>query len=104
MSVMRGAVLAVADNRVVSGFFRSSSLARGLVSRFVAGETVETAIAAGQALAPIGITTTLDLLGENVGSASEAQAAVSSYTSLLRALSNEWPRAEHFGQAHHAWT
>jgi proline dehydrogenase len=87
MIVMRRAVLAVADNRVVSRFFRSNRLARGLVYRFVAGETVESAIAAAQELAPKGITTTLDLLGENVRSAEEATTAVTSYTDLLRTMS-----------------
>jgi proline dehydrogenase len=87
MIVMRRAVLAVADNGAVSRFFRSNKLARGLVYRFVAGETVESAIAAAQELAPKGITTTLDLLGENVRSAQEATTAVTSYTDLLQTMS-----------------
>ncbi|MEJ7901775.1 MAG: proline dehydrogenase family protein [Thermomicrobiales bacterium] len=83
---MRRTVLAVADNGTVSGFFRSSSLARGLVSRFVAGETVDTALTAAHDLDLRGITTSLDLLGENVVTAEAAQAAVSSYTSVLRSM------------------
>ena len=86
MNIMRRTVLAVADNGTVSGFFRSSSLARGLVSRFVAGETVDTALTAAHDLYLRGITTSLDLLGENVATAEAAQAAVSSYTSVLRSM------------------
>lgn len=86
MNIMRRSVLTVADNGVVSGFFRSSSLAKGLVSRFVAGEMVETALAAAKALQARGITTTLDLLGENVSTVEAAQAAVGSYAGTLRSM------------------
>ncbi|MDQ3653488.1 MAG: proline dehydrogenase family protein [Chloroflexota bacterium] len=83
---MRRTVLAIADNGTVSGFFRSSSLARRLVSRFVAGESVETALAAANELDARGITATLDLLGENVATADAARAAVASYTTILRSM------------------
>jgi len=86
MNVMRRAILAVADNGAVSGFFRSSRLARGLVNRFVAGETLETALAAARDLHARDITTTLDLLGENVTTPEEASAAVDSYAAILRAM------------------
>ncbi len=86
MNTMRRTVLAVADNDTVSGFFRSSSLARGLVSRFVAGETVESALDAARQLDARNITTTLDLLGENVETAEAAQAAVTSYAAILRSM------------------
>jgi len=86
MNVMRRTILAIADNGTVSGFFRSSSLTRRLVSRFVAGESVETALAAAQELDARGITTTLDLLGENVATVEAAQAAVASYTAILRSM------------------
>lgn len=86
MNLMRRTVLAVADNGAVSGFFRSSRLARGLVHRFVAGETLETALAAAHDLQAREITTTLDLLGENVATAEEASAAVGTYAEILRAM------------------
>lgn len=86
MNTMRRAVLTVADNPGVTSFFRSSRVARGLVSRFVAGETVETALAATRDLAAKGITATLDQLGENVASEEEAKRAVESYADILRQL------------------
>lgn len=86
MNIMRRTVLAVAGNGTVSGFFRSSRLARKLVSRFVAGESVETALAAALDLDARHITTTLDLLGENVSTVEAARAAVDSYTAILRAM------------------
>lgn len=86
MNTMRHAVLTISDNSIVTKFFRSSRLARGLVSRFVAGETVETALAAARDLAANGITATLDQLGENVAFEAEATRAIASYADILRQL------------------
>ena len=86
MSIMRRSILAVSDNGLVSNFFQTSSLARSLVNRFVAGETLETAIAEVEALQERGITSTLDLLGENVSSAEASQDAVATYQTMLRTL------------------
>src|SRR5680860_665235 len=69
MNIVRRTVLTVADNGMVSRFFRSNRLTRGLVSRFVAGESLEEAMLAAHDLDSRSITTTLDLLGENVDSA-----------------------------------
>ena len=88
MSVMRRTVLAVSDNGVVNRFFRSNRLARGLVDRFVAGESLEEGLAAGRELARRGVSTTLDQLGENVSTAAEATAAVASYVNILRQMSD----------------
>ena len=89
MSLMRRAVLTVADNPMVTRVFHSSVVKRNLVDRFVAGETLDAALAATRDLAANGITTTLDLLGENVTSADAAQSAVGSYTGILRAMRAE---------------
>jgi proline dehydrogenase len=86
MNIISRTVLAVADNGAVSRFFRSNSLTKGLVSRFVAGETLDSALAAAHDLDSRSITTTLDLLGENVGSAEEARTAVVTYTTILRSM------------------
>jgi len=86
MNIIRRTVLAVADNGAVSRFFRSNRLTRGLVSRFVAGDTLVEAMAAAHDLDSRSITTTLDLLGENVESAEEARAAVETYTTILRSM------------------
>jgi proline dehydrogenase len=84
--MMRQAVIAVADNPLVTKFFTSSSLARGLVDRFVAGETLDDVIGTCHELATRGMALTLDLLGENVGSLAEVDAAVATYTAMLRRL------------------
>jgi proline dehydrogenase len=86
MNIVRRAVLGVADNPRVSTFFRSSDLAKGLVSRFVAGETLDTALAVATDLAGRGITVTLDQLGENVKTEEEATAAIGSYVEILNRM------------------
>ncbi len=86
MSILRRTVLAVSDNEAVSGFFQSSSMARSLVNRFVAGESLDTAIEAARKLGDGGISVTLDLLGENVDSAEKARESATSFCETLRAM------------------
>ncbi len=89
MQMMRQAVLAVADRPVVSGFFRSSPVVRGLVDRFVAGETLDEALVVCRELADRGMALTLDELGENVHTQEEVDAAVTTYIGILRRLHAE---------------
>jgi len=89
MSMMRRSILAVADSGPVSRFFQNSSLARSLVERFVAGESLESAIGEVKALQAQGITSSLDLLGENVASVEASQGAVDVYATMLRTMRDE---------------
>ena len=84
MSLSRKAILGVADIPRVRKVFETNSRARSLVSRFVAGETAEDAIAVAMQFKEQGITVTLDLLGENVNSEAAAAEAVISYADVLR--------------------
>jgi proline dehydrogenase len=65
--------------RMMSGW----GLARRVSRRFVAGETEDEAIAAIRALNAKGITATVDILGESVTDADEANAVAESYLRLL---------------------
>ena len=89
MSMMRRSILAVADNGLITRFFQTSPIARSLVNRFVAGESLETAIGEVHALRAQGITSTLDLLGENVASVEASREAVEVYTTMLRTMRDE---------------
>ena len=60
-----------------------NGLARRFASRFVAGETIESGVAAARELATRGITASLDLLGESVGEEREAVAARDQYLQML---------------------
>jgi proline dehydrogenase len=84
MNVMRRVVLGVADVPVVKRVFERNRAARALVDRFVAGETLDAALVQTRELAAQGITATLDLLGENVGTEAEATQAVQGYIEILR--------------------
>lgn len=84
MSLSRKAILGVADIPRVRKVFETNNRARSLVSRFVAGETAEDAIAVAMQFKEQGITVTLDLLGENVNSEAAAAEAVISYADVLR--------------------
>jgi proline dehydrogenase len=64
----------------------TSRLARRLSRRFVAGETVDEALAVSQRLNSEGISVTLDHLGESVNSLEEAAAARDVYARTLDAI------------------
>ena len=57
-----------------------------LAKRFVSGQTVEEAVGAVRRLNELGISTTLDVLGENVTDPRSAAAAVSSYLETLNQI------------------
>ena len=89
MQVMRQAVLGIADNPLVTRFFHTSPLVRGLVDRFVAGENLDEALVACHELANAGLALTLDQLGENVSTQEEVNTATHTYVEVLRRLHME---------------
>jgi proline dehydrogenase len=86
MQWYRRPILAIADRKVVERFTRTNRHISSLVDRFVAGENLETALPQVQALAAAGITATLDQLGENVSSETQARDAVETFSCTLRTL------------------
>ena len=72
---MRTALLWLSERQGVFNFLRRNGLARRFASRFVAGETVETALEAVRELNKREITCSLDLLGESVTGEEEAASA-----------------------------
>ncbi len=67
----------------------TSPLARRLASRFVAGDTLEQALAVARRLNGDGMLVTLDHLGENVTTLSEAAAARDVYLRLLDEIARQ---------------
>src|SRR5258708_4020674 len=61
---------------------RPTSFAR----RFIAGETIDEAIAAARAIEAAGLFHTLDFLGESVASLAEADAATRDYLRVIEAM------------------
>jgi proline dehydrogenase len=58
----------------------------GFARRFIAGETVEEAIAAARHIQGSGLAITLDYLGESVASAAEADAATRAYVRIVQQI------------------
>jgi proline dehydrogenase len=85
-TVLRNGILATAERDEVERFIRTSPWSRALVARFVAGDRLEDALMAAIGLAGQGLTTTLDRLGENVLTPTEARSAVETYAETLRAM------------------
>ena len=80
---MRQGLLWLSKQPRIFNFVRRNGLARRFASRFVAGETIESGVAAARELATRGITASLDLLGESVGEEREAVAARDQYLQML---------------------
>jgi proline dehydrogenase len=83
---MRSLLLAMSQSKALRAMAMGFRPVRSVSRRFVAGETLEEAIAAVQALNRHALLATLDHLGENVSSESEARDATTSVVDLLAAI------------------
>jgi proline dehydrogenase len=81
--MLRAGLLWLSERPRLYRFARRNGLASRLASRFVAGETVDTAMAALRDLSAVRISASLDLLGESVTKPDEARAARGIYLELL---------------------
>jgi len=81
--MLRSTLLYLSNQPRVFKFVRNNRLAKKFAGRFVAGETLESALDAVRALNAKGITASLDLLGESVTNENEARAARDSYLQIL---------------------
>ena len=81
--MLRAGLLWLSEQPRVFTFVQRNGLARRFAARFVAGETVDDAVAALKQLNAAGISASLDLLGEAVGGAPEARGARDVYLQTL---------------------
>jgi proline dehydrogenase len=81
--MLRSALLYLSGQQQIFRFVRNNRLAKSFANRFVAGETIDTALAAVARLNARGITASLDLLGESVHNEAEARAAGDAYVTML---------------------
>lgn len=89
----RTLILRTAQWRPFQALVRRSVLFRPLVRRFVAGDTLDQAMAQSEALCRRGLLVSLDYLGENTRTEGEAIAACDMYIAMLRRISAS-PHAE----------
>jgi len=84
--MMRSTLLWLSQQQSIFNFVRRNGLAKKFAARFVAGETIETAVRAAEELRAKGITVSLDLLGESVHNPAESEQAREMYITILRAM------------------
>lgn len=86
MSLGKTLILRAAGLSFVEKMVRRSFLFRPLVTRFIAGDTLEEALEASRKLSDRGLFVTLDYLGENATNKEEALQAVAMYRQILDAI------------------
>ena len=81
--MLRTSLLYLSRQQRVFDFVKNVGFARKMASRFVAGETISTAVEAVAQLNAKGISASLDLLGESVHSEAEARTTGRQYLDIL---------------------
>jgi proline dehydrogenase len=87
--MLRSTLLYLSDQPRVFKFVRNNRLAKHFANRFVAGETIDSAVVAVRQLNAGKISASLDLLGESVTNEREARAARDQYLHLLDRIHQE---------------
>src|SRR5436190_10343977 len=81
--MLRSTLLYLSNQPNIFRFVRRNRLAKAFARRFVAGETLDEALAAVQALNQRGISASLDELGESVSNENEARRTRDTYLGIL---------------------
>ena len=81
--MLRAAFIALSENRSLRHLAESSSIGHRVSERFVAGTTVDDALRATAETNALGMSVSIDNLGENVTNADEAQQSAQLYHELL---------------------
>ena len=81
--MLRSALLYLSSQPKVFSFVRRNRMAKGFAARFVAGETLDSALDAVKRLNAKAITASLDLLGESVRDEKEARESARHYIRIL---------------------
>jgi proline dehydrogenase len=87
--VLRKALLAAAASERVRELLTAAPAANSVVSRYVAGESIQDALAVARALRSDGLLVSLDYLGEDTTGAQRAAATAAQYVHLLGRLADE---------------
>jgi proline dehydrogenase len=94
MSLMRSLLLAAAQNQWLREHATRYWFVRGTVSRFMPGETLDSALAAAETLRSKSIRTVFTHLGENVKDSGEAQQVTEHYLEVLKRIGESGLQAE----------
>ena len=87
--MLRSTLLYLSNQPQIFKFVRNNRLAKSFARRFVAGETLDDALAVARELNARGISASLDELGESVHNEREARATRDSYLGILDRIADE---------------
>ena len=87
--MLRSILLYLSDKETPKKILTGHALGRRMAARFIAGEELEDALQVVRRLNAEGFMVTLDLLGESVQGAAEAEAACQAYVHILDRLAVE---------------
>src|SRR5258705_2688802 len=87
--MLRSTLLYLSNQPHIFRFVRGNRLAKAFARRFVAGETLDDALAAVRVLNAKGITASLDELGESVANERQALATRDAYLAVLDRIAEE---------------
>src|SRR5215469_2519135 len=87
--MLRSALLKLSENKKFGTWVISNQTTRHMARRFVAGETLPDAIAAARRCNDAGMAASLDYLGENVASTSDAQRFRDEYLEIFETIAQE---------------
>ncbi len=87
--MLRSFLISLSQSQQMRRFVIHNGPARWMARRFIAGETLDEAVAVVRDLNRRGIMATLDHLGENVASQEDARRAAQEYQQLLQRIAHE---------------
>ncbi len=87
--MLRSILLKLSQSPRLARFVVHNATSRRMARRFVAGETLDDAVAASRALNQAGRLVTLDCLGESVSTEAEARGAAETYTGMFNRIAAE---------------
>jgi proline dehydrogenase len=87
--MLRATLLKLAENKAFANWVTSNGTTRRMARRFVAGETLDEAIAAARECNNAGMLASLDYLGENVTTTGDAQHSRDAYLEIFERIAEE---------------
>jgi proline dehydrogenase len=87
--MLRSTLLRLSENKGFANWVVSNGTTRRMARRFVAGETLDEAIAAARECNNAGMLASLDYLGENVATISDAQHSRDAYLEIFERIAQE---------------
>ncbi len=87
--MIRATLLKLSESKSFAEWVTSNATTRRMARRFVAGETLDEAIAAARACNDAGMLASLDYLGENVSTTADAQHSRDAYLQVFERIAKE---------------